>query len=305
MRTVDVAAGADFLGQLVEVVVHTTRDVHRAVSGRVFDGVARGVGPAVRSPRAVHDAVAEAVYAGVGGSLSMLVRGGGRLAAFGRVDDAPAVTDSPRGAAVAAVVNGLWGDRLAEQGSALDLESGLRHHGADLPATPESLAAAYPDATPRLALFIHGLCESETAWWLRARTWHPDAPPTHGHRLRRDLGHTPVWARYNTGRRISVSGRDLDLVLDALQASWPVSVDEIVLVGHSMGGLVARSAVDQGRARGAVWADRVAHVVCLGSPHHGAPLEKAVNVGAWALDRFGESRPFADILNGRSVGVKD
>jgi pimeloyl-ACP methyl ester carboxylesterase len=305
MRTDDVTAVADLLGDLAEVVVDTTRDVHRAVAARVFRGVEKGVGPAAMPPRMMHDGVAETVYATVRTTLTSLVRGAGRLAALTRPGTSPALADSPRGAAVVAAVNGLWGDRLAEHGSVLDLGIGLRHNGTDLATSPEALANAYPDATPRVAVFLHGLCENETAWWLHAETWHPTDPPTHGHRLQSDLGFTPLWVRFNTGRHVSVIGRDLDALLSGVDDAWPVPVEEIAIIGHSMGGLIARSALHQAATRGAGWAGRVRHVICLGTPHHGAALEKVVNAAAWALEQVGESRPFAAILNRRSVGIKD
>jgi hypothetical protein len=53
------------------------------------------------------------------------------------------------------------------------------------------------------------------------------------------------------------------------------------------------------------WAQLVRHVVCLGTPHLGAPLEKATNVASWALHQLPETRGLAGVLNGRSAGVKD
>jgi pimeloyl-ACP methyl ester carboxylesterase len=84
-----------------------------------------------------------------------------------------------------------------------------------------------------------------------------------------------------------------------------VEVDELALIGHSMGGLVARSACHYGERDGGVWTERVRHVFCLGSPHLGAPLEKAANVLGWTLAGVPETRPFAKVVNGRSVGIKD
>jgi pimeloyl-ACP methyl ester carboxylesterase len=84
-----------------------------------------------------------------------------------------------------------------------------------------------------------------------------------------------------------------------------VVVDEIVLVGHSMGGLVVRSACHYGERSEEPWVADVRHVFCLASPHLGAPLEKAANVAGWALGHLPETRPFARIVNGRSEGIKD
>jgi pimeloyl-ACP methyl ester carboxylesterase len=88
-------------------------------------------------------------------------------------------------------------------------------------------------------------------------------------------------------------------------SAWPVPVDELIIVGHSMGGLVARSACHYGQEAGLDWTERVRHVVFLGSPHLGAPLEKVTNVAAWLLGLTDVTRPFADALNTRSAGIKD
>jgi pimeloyl-ACP methyl ester carboxylesterase len=79
----------------------------------------------------------------------------------------------------------------------------------------------------------------------------------------------------------------------------------VVLIGHSMGGLVSRSACHQGEHSGHEWTGRVRHVICLGTPHLGAPLERAANRAGWALGRLAETRPFAELVNGRSSGIKD
>jgi pimeloyl-ACP methyl ester carboxylesterase len=228
--------------------------------------------------RIVHDGISRAVYGGVRGAL----RGGARAlaAAVPARPDARALADSPRGALAIAALNGVWGNHLAARRSAL---------AADMRVLPEA------PATPRLAVFVHGLCETEAAWRIRPRE------PSYGDRLRDELGYTPVYVRYNTGLHVSDNGRALARELDALVESWPVEVQQIVLVGHSMGGLVARSACHySGRS-----AASVRHVFCLGTPHLGADLEKGANALAWALGGLPETRGLGRVLNARSAGIKD
>jgi pimeloyl-ACP methyl ester carboxylesterase len=175
-------------------------------------------------------------------------------------------------------LNGAIGDRLARDGNPLALEMTVRTQGRP---------------TPRLAVFVHGLCETDDAWSIRK--------PSYGERLYEDLGYTPVYLRYNSGLHISDNGRQLAEKLDEVVRDWPTAVEEIALVGHSMGGLVARSACHHGGD----WTESVRHVFCLGAPHLGAPLEKGANALGYALNRLPETRPFARLVNGRSVGIKD
>jgi PGAP1-like protein len=126
-----------------------------------------------------------------------------------------------------------------------------------------------------------------------------------GTRLSRDLGYSSVHVRYNSGRHISHNGADLADLLDELITAWPVPVRELSLVGHFMGGLVARSALHQAFAQDRAWPHLTRHLVCLGSPHTGAPLERGANTLTALLRHFDESAPIATLLAGRSAGIKD
>jgi pimeloyl-ACP methyl ester carboxylesterase len=160
------------------------------------------------------------------------------------------------------------------------------------------VAEAFPDATPRIVVFLHGLMETEHAW-------RYGGEETYGARLERDIGATPVEIRYNTGLHVSENGRSLADELEVLFAAWPTRVDRIALIGHSMGGLIARSACHQAVERGDEWVRKVRHVVSLGTPHMGAPLEEAVHVAAAGLAALPETRPFGNFLRRRSAGIRD
>ena len=164
-----------------------------------------------------------------------------------------------------------------------------------------AVRAAFPDAGGRLVVFLHGLMGDEHYWqWGGA-----DADDTYGARLAAELAYTPLYVRYPTGLHISENGRDVATLLDGLFDAWPVEVDEIALVGHSMGGLVARSAAHQGSRSGQPWTGRVRHVVSLGTPHLGAPLEQGVHVIAEALHALPETRMLGAFLRKRSAGIRD
>jgi len=270
--------------------------VHGAIADRVFGTV----GPGGASARAVHDAIAAGVYGGLRAAGGLA----GRAAAAAlelRAAPGPPLSATPRGSAVLAALNGLVGDVLEREGSPLAQPMAVRVGGCAVAPERGALAAAFPAAAPRLVVFLHGLMETEFSWRLGAGP----GGETYGSRLARDLGVTPVDVRYNSGRRISRNGRSLSELLEALVAVWPVDVAEIALVGHSMGGLVARSAGHHGSEAGAAWTQRVRRVVSLGTPHLGAPLERAVHAGSAALHALPETRPVAALLRRRSGGIRD
>jgi pimeloyl-ACP methyl ester carboxylesterase len=294
------ATGA-LTGDLLAEAVIAVHDVHRAVGGRVF-----GVLGATSAPvRVVHDAIADTAYGAVRATHAALPRLSGMVAAGARTRGGDSVTTSPAGRLALGVLNGLWGDRVAQRYPALALPFGLRAEGSDVARGPEALARAYPHPTNSLVLFVHGLCESEESWSLAAERRYGDRSVTYGSLLRDDLGFTPLYLRYNTGLHISDNARALADLLEELSDAWPVPIDEIVLVGHSMGGLVVRGACQVGAQDGHSWVRSVRHVFCLGTPHLGAPLERITNAVASVLGSVPETRPAARFLNARSAGVKD
>lgn len=262
--------------------------VHLAIADRAFRS------PGAAPARALHDGIAALAYGGVRlGARAAGWGAGAALAGRGR-----ALSASPRGGAVVATLVGLIGDRLERDGSPLAEPLAIRVDGRVVPPTAEALHATFPGATPRVVVFVHGLMETERSWALGGRE-------PYGERLRRELGFTPVMLRVNTGRRISENGAAMADLLQDLVATWPVDIERLALVGHSMGGLIARSAAHQATLRGMSWPRLVRHVVSLGSPHAGAPLERAVHLLAAGLHRLPETRPAANFLRRRSGGIRD
>jgi hypothetical protein len=281
-----------------EVVLGTARDVHRAVARRAYAAVSRATAGSARWPQRVHDGVSGTVYAGLGVGL----RGTARLlraADTGGVG--PRLDDSARGRFAVAAINGLIGDRLLDDGSPLAVELAVRVDGRDVPLDAGSLAGSFPMAGPDVAVFLHGLGEDETRWARRRQ----ETGGSYGERLARETTWTPVFLRANTGLPIAVNASALAALLDDLVTGWPTPVRRIALVGHSMGGLVIRAACGVVTGAPTRWNTLVTNVVTLGSPHLGAPLERAVHAGAAVLGVLPESAPFGRILDYRSVGILD
>jgi pimeloyl-ACP methyl ester carboxylesterase len=291
---------ADLAGEGTRVLTNLVRDTHSGIARRVFGSI----GPAAKPVEVVHNAIAAATYYGVDRGLRASLRGAGELAARTRgSDDDDTIESNPTVSGVLAALNGIYGDEMTERGNGFALTMQVRRHGVPVAMNPAAIAEAFPEATGRIAVFAHGWCMTERSWWRRPRDGDEQLP--YGVRLRDDLGFTPVYLRYNTGLHISENGKALARLIDELQRLWPVPVEEIALVGHSMGGLVSRSACHYGTEQQHSWPDAVRHVVCLGSPHLGADLEKGVNAASWALARLPETRAVSSFLNERSAGTKD
>jgi pimeloyl-ACP methyl ester carboxylesterase len=251
--------------------------VHKAIADRAFGASGPGAAPA----RRIHDAVARNVYGGMRVGASAL----GRTAAIAVGDRAP-VSAGPMGAGLIAAIDGLIGDVLERERPQLAAPMSIRVDGC------VTAPAEVPNPGPRVVVFLHGLMETEFSW---GRGPYGDRLP----------GWTPVYIRYNTGRHISSNGASLDELLDELVSQWPVDIERIALVGHSMGGLVARSAAHQAALRDAAWVKHVRHVVSLGTPHMGAPLEQSVHYLSAALSALPETRPFGAFFRRRSSGIRD
>ncbi len=286
------------LGDAVVEGTERVEEMHRAISGRAFTAAGPGAAPV----RATHDAVSAVVYAAVRWGARLGGGAAGVIGALTPLADAEWL-ESPRVAALEGAVCGALGDHVEERHPQLAPRMAVRLASGDVDVEPAALAAAFPRAERRVAVFLHGLCETEAAWGRPALD--DDAPGTYGDRLRRHLGHSPVFLRYNSGLRVAENGRRLAGLLDRLLGAWPVEVDEVVLVGHSMGGLVVRSACLEGERSGLPWVGRVRHCVYLGTPHDGAPLERAARRAAGVLRLLPETTALASAVEVRSAGIKD
>ncbi|MGA2399946.1 MAG: alpha/beta hydrolase [Steroidobacteraceae bacterium] len=212
----------------------------------------------------------------------------------------PALSDmgsAPLFERLRAVLNGVLGDRLLAAASPLAIKMELRRDGKPLELTRAGIAAAIPDASSKVLVLVHGLCMNELSW---QRNGHD-----HGAALARDLSFTSLYLRYNSGLHISRNGRELANLMEGLLAAWPVPVDEVAIVAHSMGGLIARSAVHYGIVAGYSWPGRLRSLVFLGTPHQGVPLER---IGHWLEVLWSKTivtAPLAKVGKVRSAGITD
>ena len=244
---------------------------------------------------------------GITGFVYRCVRGGIRL--VGRAVDAgfagvtpllPVGESSPSLDAYRSAANGVYGDYLLRTGNPLAIDMSLRYRGhrVDL-QDPIGVVGQQDDVTPanKLVVLVHGLCMNDRQW---SRNGHD-----HGAALADEQGYLPLYLRYNSGLHISSNGRLLAEMLETLIGNWSAPLDELVIIGHSMGGLVARSACHQAREAGHAWPKTLRKLVFLGTPHHGAPLERGGHGLDLVMQMSPYSIPFTRLSKARSAGITD
>lgn len=199
--------------------------------------------------------------------------------------------------ATLAALNGVLGDHLAASRNPLAIRMRLRRDGRPIALQPDSLAAAFPDASSHVVVLVHGLCMNDRQW---LRNGHD-----HGAALERDLPCSVLYLHYNSGLPIGRNGRNFARLLDSLAKAWPVPIQRLSIVGHSMGGLVARSACLHAERSGHAWLRSLDAIVFLGTPHRGAPLERGGHWFERLLRVSAYSAPFTRLGGIRSAGITD
>lgn len=303
LRPSDLRGVAQLATQATRGVTTMAEGVHHAVLGTM--GLAGG------KPQQQTSGITGFVYRTVHGVTALV--GKGLQAAFTKLEpllaalvDAP--PDTPEREAVLAALNGVLGDQLEQNHNPLATPMTLRYQGQAL--NPNAMPAM-PQATGKVLLLIHGLCMNDLQWTPPAPS-DPSVPAADSKAgadiaaaLATELGYTPVYLRYNTGRHTSQNGRELAKLLELLLAHWPMPVEELTVVVHSMGGLVIRSAVQASAQAKLRWPLQLKSIVFLGTPHHGAPLERAGNWIDVLLGATPFSKPFAKLGQLRSSGITD
>ncbi|MCA3027522.1 MAG: alpha/beta hydrolase [Rhodocyclaceae bacterium] len=290
----DLQGGGRLVIAGVQGITNIVEAMHRNIAGRAPIKGASLPGPT--------RGISGFVYRRVRGVTSLV--GKGLDAAFSQLAKrVPGGEASAGREAARAAANGLFGDYLAETGNSLTIQMALRYAGKPILIQRDALrlmlsaAGDKPAAGTKLLIMVHGLCMNDLQW---QRAGHD-----HGKVLGAAKGATVLYLHYNTGRHIAENGREFADLLESLIQQWPVPLKEITIIGHSMGGLVTRSACEVAKAAKQTWLRHLKAMVFLGTPHLGAPLERAGRGLDLLLDVSPYTAPFARIGLTRSAGIQD
>lgn len=301
LRATDLRAVAQLATQSTHAITTITEGVHQSVW--------RTLGAPSGNTTAQTRGLTGLIYQSIHGVTRLV--GQGVTGALARLEPLlqrleGSATESPERIAFVAALNGVMGDRL--QASTNPLVMGMTLRVKELSSSTSkgleanfSLKTQIPHASGKLLLVVHGLCMNDLQW----TSQQGGQPINHAEALSQTLGYTPVYLRYNTGIHVSQNGRALAAQLETLIKNWPVPLSELSVLVHSMGGLVIRSALHYAEQDAQHWPDKLKSIVFLGTPHHGAPLERAGNWVDVILGSTPYSRPFAKLGQLRSAGVTD
>lgn len=318
-----------FVGDTIAQAATRVHEFHRAISDMPFKAVGAATLNASKPVEMVHNEITDLVYGavreagkGVFSGAAWVVRQANQSLASPQVIDmaldgelmddvdhlpvpgAPNAKTDKRISAISSAINGVFGDHLAATRNPMQVHMNLYANGQVLQADPAALAAQFPDAQAHLVIFLHGLCCNEDSWQLYYNPTEPATRP-YGDKLQDEFPVTALYLRYNTGRNIESNARQFKRVLNRLVRNWPVPVKGITLVGHSMGGLVSRALVEALGDDDTLLKQAIRDVVCLGSPHAGAPLARLAAAGEQLLGKFDLSKPIGRVLGVRSRGIQD
>jgi triacylglycerol lipase len=199
------------------------------------------------------------------------------------------------------ILNGIVGDTLEENVNSMSLKMQFYKGGKPIILTKDEIKKIHPKPSSKICILVHGLASDELMWNF------PKSKENYGKLLEKDFGYTSFYLRYNSGLHISENGKNLSLLIHTLFKNYPTTIKELILIGHSMGGLVIRSACYYGDKQNVTWIYKIKKIFFLGSPHLGAPLEKFGNVVTNILEKI--PNPFTkitkNVINLRSAGIKD
>ncbi|MFT5710749.1 MAG: pimeloyl-ACP methyl ester carboxylesterase [Halioglobus sp.] len=284
--------GSRLVFDTVEGITNSVEHMHATIAQRALPWASRPT-----EFNKAHGYIASAVYATIRGTNSALRTG--LDSAFSLLPKASSSEGEQSDAEIRAIaaINGAFGDHLEATNNSLAQAMILMTSNQDLEINRAALTQDIPQASTHVVILVHGLCMSE-------RGWRREDNTDIGSRLGDEQDCTPLYLRYNSGRHISTNGKEFTQLLEQLVDAWPVPIESLSLIGHSMGGLLIRSACWYADKDQSEWLQKLTRITCLGTPHHGSPVAKAGHALNLAMEAMPYVKPLA-FGRKRSAGIKD
>lgn len=280
------------------------QEMHRAIAAKSFDTLQKI--PLISGPaqfvQSAHDAIAAGVYAAIHHGTGGLLGAAALLEKHG-TGHGPGEPPGRLASGLRSALNGAFGDHLAASNNRLAIDMAIHLNGAPVPLEADALSRAFPKAGNRLCIFIHGLSCDEHCWEPGAKAAATEVD--FGRQLQGEFDITPIYLRYNSGLPIAENAVQLATLLEELLAAWPSPDSELLIIGHSMGGLIALGACQQASATGMGWPHSTRVLICLGSPNLGSPIERLGHLANSALNVSSITAPLGKIAAARSQGIQD
>ncbi len=284
--------GSRLIFDTVEGITNSVEHMHETIARRALPWASQPT-----ELRKTHGHIAAAVYATIRGTNSVLRTGLDSAFTMLPITSNNDAEQSDAEIRAVAAINGAFGDHLEDTGNALAQAMILMTSSQELDMNKAALTQAIPQASAHVVILLHGLSMSELGWRREDNTGI-------GSRLADEQDCTPLYLRYNSGRHISTNGKELTKLLQQLVDAWPVPVESLSLIGHSMGGLLIRSACCYADKEQSEWLGKLTRVMCLGTPHHGSSVAKAGHALNLAMEAIPYVKPLA-FGRKRSAGIKD
>jgi pimeloyl-ACP methyl ester carboxylesterase len=288
---------------VVQETALRVKEMHTAIAGKSFDILQKI--PLVSGPaqfvQTAHDTIAAGIYAaihhGTGGLLDAAAILEKHTTGF-----APGEPPGRLASGVRSAINGAFGDHLAASNNLLAIRMAIHVNNVPVALSADALLRAFPAPGSKLCVFIHGLSCDEHCW---DKARDDGNACDFGTQLHAEFDYTPLYLRYNSGLPIAENGTQLAVLLEDLLATWPQPVSGLLIIGHSMGGLIALSACEQAAAEEMDWPRAMRMLICLGSPNLGSPVEQIGHLLTSALHLTPATTPLGKIAASRSQGIKD
>jgi len=200
------------------------------------------------------------------------------------------------------ILNGLMGDTMAEKGNNALINMSFRFKSRDVEVENLKDHFDFTKYNGKVVLVIHGLMNDESIWQSEAN----EKTQRLGSLLEKEDKANFLYIRYNTGLHISENGRTFSDLIQQFINKYP-SANELVIISHSMGGLVTRSAGYYADIQKQSWIKQLKKVFLIGVPNEGSYVAKVAYMTQYFFRKIdpSENDSVAKFFDVRSNGIKD